>query len=63
MRKISILTDSIPRISKQAAIIFFLFSTDAFSDSISYEPSPRIRHSIKPFQPDLRQRNPAFWDS
>ncbi|KAK7114060.1 uncharacterized protein [Littorina saxatilis] len=41
-------------------IFYTYFYTDAFSDSMAYDPAPRIKQKIKPFQPDLRQRPRPF---
>ncbi|KAK7504689.1 hypothetical protein BaRGS_00004175 [Batillaria attramentaria] len=37
-------------------VFFTYFYTDTFADSIAYDPTPKSKSSLKPFQPELRHR-------
>lgn len=37
-------------------IFITYFYTDTFSDSFAYDPTPRTKYTMKPYQPDLRHR-------
>ncbi|XP_076449650.1 uncharacterized protein LOC143286024 [Babylonia areolata] len=37
-------------------LFFAYYYTDAFADAVVYDPAPRIKHEISPFQPDIRHR-------